>query len=538
MKWWGWGSENKEYGLKNNQELLSFLEGLLETELKETYKIDYNHIKLPKITIPGNILYEIKAIAESSTEKHDRLTHCMGKSYRDLLRIRHGDIDFAPDIVTYPKSSEEVEKLLQFANENSLKIVPFGGGTSVVGGVETNHNKTICIDTKKLRRILSIDKISKTAHVQSGILGPELEEILNREGFTLGHFPQSFEYSSLGGWIATRGAGQNSTKYGKIEDMVEALTVCYPHGKISTKITPATASGSDIKNILIGSEGLFGIITDAVMKLHYAPEARHYCGFLFKDFDKGIESLRRIMQNEINPSVVRLSDADETKALMKFSSSKKGIFNNLKKDLAKFYIKKKGYIGDDLCMLILGFEGSKERVKFDFQNSKKLIDGFYLGTSPGQSWFESRFELPYLRDDLLDFGVLVDTLETATNWSNLQNLYTKTKESIENAISSLGSKGFVQTHVSHTYNEGASLYYTFVAKTMPGQELRQWNTIKKAASDTIIKNNGTISHHHGIGIDHAPWIKGEHGKEGVEVIKKLKEHFDPEKVLNPGKLYN
>ena len=536
MKWWGWGSESKEYGLKKNKKLLAYIKEELDLDLKEQAKIDFANINLPKLTISEGILAEIQSFTNSSIDKHDRLTHCMGKSYKDLIRIRKGKIDFAPDIVTYPESIEEVQNIIKLAKENNLKIVPFGGGTSVVGGVETTCDGTICLDTKMLNKILAIDKVSQTAHVQAGILGPDLEKKLNKKGFTLGHLPQSFEFSTLGGWIATRGAGQNSTKYGKIEDMVEALTLYYPYGDISTKVTPATASGSDIKQLLIGSEGLFGIITDAVIKLHPSPESMHHYGFLFKNFDQGLESLRTILQNDITPSVARLSDAEETSTMMKMSSSETKFPNNIIKNIAKYYIKKKGYKGDDLCMLILGFEGAEDRVKFDFKKSKKLIKGLYLGTSPGNKWFEKRFELPYLRDELIDFGVLVDTLETATNWDNLPNLYNKTKETIESTIYSQGVKGFVQTHVSHIYREGASLYYTFVAKAIKDKEIEQWDTIKKAAIKEIIQNGGTLSHHHGIGKDHAAWMADEHGTKGLDLIRSVKHFFDPDKILNPGKM--
>lgn len=535
MKWWGWGAEEKRYGLKENKKVLSYLECILDLELKEYPKVDLKDIKLPLATVPEYIFKRLDSFTETSTKKYDKLTHCMGKGYKDLVRIRKGEIMYAPEIVVYPKTVEEVEKILSFAKENRFKVVPFGGGTSVVGGVETTQPGTICLDTKKLNKVLCIDKSSQTAHVQAGILGPDLEKKLNKEGFTLGHFPQSFEYSALGGWIATRAAGQSSTKYGKIEDMVEALTMCYPGGKISTKTTPASASGSDIKQLLIGSEGLFGVITDAVVRIHPLPEYQYYCGFILKNFGDGIEILRTLLQNEIKPAVARLSDAQETRAMMKLGSTEKKFPSNLVKDVFKFYIKKKGY-NEDACMLILGFEGPKDKVKFDFEKAKRMIKGVYLGRSPGEQWLKNRFELPYLRDDLLDFGVMVDTLESATNWNNLISLYTKTKEAMEQAIASYNVKGFVQAHVSHVYREGASLYYTFVAKEVKGKEIEQWTAIKKAATDAIIENKGTLSHHHGIGKDHAEWIEHEHGKKGVEVIKRLKDCFDPYRILNPGKM--
>lgn len=534
-KWWGWGLENKSYGLKENKKILSYLQEKLELDPKEYLALKFEGIQLPQTSIPKEIIAEMSMLTKVCTDKYERLTHCMGKGYKDLTRIRKGEISKAPEIVAYPESCEELEKILSYAKEKKLKIVPFGGGTSVVGGVETTCEGTICIDMKKLNKILSIDNISHTAKAQAGILGPELEEKLNQEGFTLGHFPQSFEHSTLGGWIATRAAGQNSTKYGKIEDMIEALTMHYPDGKITTKTTPASASGPDIKQLIIGSEGTLGIITEATIRLHPIPESKHYCGFLLKNFEEGTESLRTIIQAEIIPAVARLSDPEETKAMMKLGSSEKNFLESLVKDTLKFYLRKKGY-GEEACMLILGFEGPKDKVKLDFKKSKKIIKGTYLGKSPGEQWHKKRFELPYLRDEMLDLGILVDTLESATNWSNIIKLYSKTKEAIEQAIGSYNVKGFVQTHISHCYTEGASLYYTFVAKEIKGKEIEQWTAIKRKATQAILENGGTISHHHGIGLEHADWTEAEHGKKGTELLKKMKECLDPDNILNPGKL--
>lgn len=534
-KWWGWGLENKTYGLKRNKKILGYLQEELNLDLKEHSAPKLEDIQLPQINISQEVVAEMSMFTKVYIDKYERLTHCMGKGYKDLVRIRRGEISKAPEIIAYPENCKELEKILSYAKEKKLRIIPFGGGTSVVGGVETTCKGTICVDMKKLNKVLSIDKTSHTAKVQAGILGPELEEKLNQEGFTLGHFPQSFEYSTLGGWIATRAAGQNSTKYGKIEDMIEALTMHYPGGKITTKTTPASASGPDIKQLLIGSEGTLGVITDAVIRLHQLPESKHYCGFILKSFEEGIESLRKIIQNEITPAVTRLSDAEETMAMMKLGSSEKNFLETMIKDALKFYLKKKGYDAK-ACMLILGFEGPKDKVRLDFKKSKKTIKGLYLGRSPGEQWLKKRFELPYLRDEMLDLGILVDTLESATNWNNITRLYSKTKEAIEQAINSYNVKGFVQTHISHCYTEGASLYCTFVAKEIKGKEIEQWTAIKRKATQAILENGGTISHHHGIGLEHADWTEEEHGKKGIELLKKMKECLDPDNILNPGKL--
>ena len=537
MKWHGWGEEDKEFGLKKNERLLSFLKGLLDIDLAETEKKRLEDIVLPDITLPGSTLRDLSSICETSTDSYDRLTHSMGKGYKDLLRIRRGEVKYAPDAVVFPGTNEEVIKVLELADMIDVAVVPYGGGTSVVSGLEPGRKNTISLDTRKLDRILDIDKVSMTAHVQAGILGPELERKLNAEGFTLGHFPQSFEFSALGGWIATRGAGQSSTKYGKIEEMVEALTMCCPHGKISTKKVPASATGSDMKQVLIGSEGSFGVITDAVLRLHKSPEKRHYSAFLFRNFKEGTESLRRLVQTGITPAVARLSDAGETRINMRLGSSKgSSLLKNIMNTMVKAYVKHRGYAGDELCMMILGLEGDRDQVEFDLKRSKKLLDGFYLGTSPGRQWYERRFDLPYARDELMDLGVLVETLETSTNWSNLMNLYGKIYTAIGDAIRAYGVKGIVMAHVSHLYSEGASLYYTFAAKAVEGREIEQWHAIKTAATEAIMGNGGALSHHHGIGREHAAWLKQELGHEWVKALKELKKNFDPNEIMNPGNM--
>ncbi len=538
MKWWGWGLEGKSYGLKNNPEVLSFLKNKLgiDCSLEKPVRINIEDIDIPEIALPTEKIQELKEITRILSSDYSRLIHSFGKSYKDLIRLRKGQIGNITDLVAVPKNEKELEELLKYAYENNIKIIPFGGGTSVVSGIEPLYKGTITLSLKKFNRVLSINRISRTAHIQAGIKGPDLENILNNSGFTLGHFPQSFEFSTLGGWIATRSAGQNSTKYGKIEDMVEALTLYYPKGKITTKITPASASGSDVKQILIGSEGCLGVITDAVVRIHPLPEKKHYCIFLVDNFKNGVDQLRILYQQGIIPAVARLSDPEETFTMMNLGSLNKKYLDQIKKSILTKYLDLRGYSKDQLCMLLLGFEGNKDKVRFDFKRSKKIVDGVYLGTSPGKKWLEKRFELPYLRDELMDLGVLVETLETATNWDNIDRLHRETKKAIREAIQDFGVKGLVQTHVSHIYHEGASLYYTFLTKAIGGKEIEQWNHIKSKATAAILKNGGTISHHHGIGNEHKHWMEAEHGREGLKLLKTIKTYFDPLNIMNPGKM--
>jgi len=384
-----------------------------------------------------------------------------------------------------------------------------------------------------MNRVLDIDAISLTATVEAGISGPKMEDELNKKGFTLGHFPQSFQFSVLGGWIATRSAGQVSTKYGKIEDMVESLTIISPAGRLDTKAVPASASGPQLKQVLVGSEGTLGVITKAKLRIHRVPTVRRYEGLMFKSFRDGINAIRETMQSGLTPAMMRLSDPDETTVSLMLSPQKTTT------KLGLWMLQQLGYTPSQECVMILGVEGDHTAVKAERQvavRACKRNGAFAIGRGVGSTWLNERFELPYLRDVLLDHCILVDTLETATTWDKLEALHGAIKKSIEEAIAEMDVAGLAFAHVSHAYRDGASIYYTLVAPQVKGKEVQQWLRIKKAATDCIMRDGGTLSHHHGIGKDHAPWIKQELGGNGLALLRAIKEQLDPEGIMNPGKL--
>jgi alkyldihydroxyacetonephosphate synthase len=384
-----------------------------------------------------------------------------------------------------------------------------------------------------MNMVLDVDAVSLTASVEAGISGPKLEDELNKRGFMLGHFPQSFQFSVLGGWIATRSAGQVSTKYGKIEDMIESLTLISPVGRLDTKAVPASASGPELKQVLIGSEGTLGIITKAKLRIHRVPEVRRYEGLMFKSFRDGINAIRETMQSGLIPAMMRLSDPDETTISLMLSSQ--GVATKL----GLWLLERLGYAPSQECVMILGVEGDHTTVKTERQVAVaacKRNGAFAIGKGVGSTWLNERFELPYLRDVLLDHCILVDTLETATTWDKLETLHGAIKKSIEEAIAEMGVTGLAFAHVSHAYSDGASIYYTLVAPQVKGKEVEQWLRIKKAATDCIMRNGGTLSHHHGIGRDHAPWIKQELGENGLALLRAIKKQLDPKGIMNPGKL--
>jgi alkyldihydroxyacetonephosphate synthase len=503
-------------------------------------------VRLPPSRLDGRVLARLKRVAGPagvSTEKRDRLTHSLGKSYPDLIKLRRGTIRNPPDAVVYPNDEDEVAKLLDFAETNRISVVPFAGGSSVVGGVEPVRKRgfrgTIALDLRRMNGVLDLDEVSLTATVETGITGPDLEDALNRRGFMLGHFPQSFQFSVLGGWIATRSAGQQSTKYGKIEDMVESLTLVSPSGRVDTKSVPASASGPELKQLLIGSEGTLGVITKARMRIRRLPAVRKYEGLMFKTFRGGVSAIREVMQSDLVPGMMRLSDPDETRVSLVLSSQPKEFTKSLVRKVGFWLLRQLGYLSRQASLMILATEGEPAAVSAERGHALqacKRNGAFKLGEGVGATWLEERFELPYLRDVLLDHCILVDTLETATTWNRLEKLHAAIKESIENAIASMGVKGLAFAHVSHAYRDGASLYFTIVAPQVKGKETQQWLRIKKAATDCIMRNGGTLSHHHGVGKDHAPWIRQELGKNGLTLLGAMKRTLDPKGIMNPGKL--
>ncbi len=544
LRWWGWGYLDKIYPLEERPAFWPYLRERLGLDGEEGLPVpDIDAIELRSPRLQERTLAALREIVgEISTGKYDRVTHAFGKSYPDLVRLRKGEIDNPPDVVVYPVSAEEVAAILRLAEKERLAVIPFGGGTSVVGGVEPltgGLRATITLDLRRMNRLLNVDEVSLTATAQAGIFGPQLEEALNRRGFTLGHFPQSFEFSTLGGWIAARAAGQQSTKYGKIEDMVISLVVVTPRGRIATRRVPASASGPDLDQLIVGSEGILGVITEATVAIKPLPKVKDYRGVLFRRFDEGLEAIREMMQREIFPATVRLSDEEETRAYMALQRPSATRMKALKKRIGMAFIAYRGYSLNESCLMILGFEGERMQVERERREVLRICSrhgGFHLGRSVGRAWYKERFELPYLRDVLLGRGVMVETLETATTWDKLEALHRRLGEVIERAIEGMGVRPLVLAHISHAYPSGASLYYTFLAKMIKGRELEQWNLVKRAATDCILANGGTLSHHHGVGRDHAPWLIAEHGELSVETIRALKQALDPVGIMNPGKI--
>lgn len=542
---WGWAAHKDELGARED------LWTWLADELGMPSLLSTPARPLDEITLPAAQLEPAhKAAFETMLgadrvhdDNYERVFHALGRSYHDVLRLRAGDLTIAPDAVLYPRGHDEVQAVLTYASEHSIAVVPYGGGTSVVGGVSANagaHKAVVTLDLSGMDRLIDVDTMSGTAHAEAGIYGPALEDALKMQGLTLGHYPQSFEFSSLGGWIAHRGAGQNSARFGKAENWLLSARLATPRGTLSTENYPASAAGPRLTDLVIGSEGVFGIVTEAAFRVRPRADTETYHSWLFRDFASGATAIRTAVQEGLPTSMLRLSDAGETHFYRDFGDVGKRI--GLKSKLTKAFLDMRGFTGD-ACALIAGFEGTAANVaaaRKRFGDIAKSLGALSAGTGPGKRWKAGRFHGPYLREPLMNRGVGVDTLETATNWSNVETLYAAVRGALDTAINETvprpGARGIVMCHISHAYPTGASLYFTYIFPRALNGEIAQWETIKTAASNALAAHGGTISHHHGVGEDHLPWMEQEKSALGIDVLQAIKMALDPNGVLNPGKL--
>ncbi len=521
MLWSGWGRPENRVTLDDK------VRGLLEQGLKikprEVGALDAADVVLPEARLTAEAQQAITAVVGQQNlraDQHSRLLHSAGKSTPDLLRLRAGTVERAPDAVVLPGDHDEVVAVLRACAAHRVAVVPFGGGTSVVGGIEAQAGDlaaVVALDMRSLAQLVAVDEESMTATVQAGLKAPEAEELLAARGLTIGHFPQSFEHASIGGFAATRSAGQASSGYGRFDEMVVALKVATPVGTLELGRAPASAAGPDLRQLFLGSEGTLGVITEVTLRVHPVPAVQLDEAWTFADFATGAAALRGLAQASALPAVTRLSDEVETAINLALAGDS-------------------GVSGG--CVAITCYEGTAESVSSEQAAVTRRLTaagGRPGGTSAGTQWRQGRFHAPYLRDALLDAGALVETLETATSWSNLQTLYAAVRDAVTSALTESGTPPLVLCHISHVYPTGASLYFTVVAAA-GSEPLTQWAKAKQAASDAIAGCGATITHHHAVGSDHRAWMSAEIGDLGVAVLRAVKATVDPGGILNPGKL--
>lgn len=457
----------------------------------------------------------------ATTSDAVRLLHLGGKSTPDLLARRLDDVQTAPDAVVSPSSHAETLALLAVCDRRGIAVVPFGGGTSVVGGVDPDagaQRAVIALDLARTAGLHALDAESLLATFGAGTTGPQAEELLGERGFTLGHFPQSFEYATIGGYAATRSSGQASRGYGRFDDLVHALRVATPTGELDLGRAPASAAGPDLRQLFLGSEGAFGVLTEVTVRIRPVPAATAYGAWSFPDFASGAAALRDVTQRGIRPTVLRLSDETETRV----NATMGGHFTRMRG-----------------CLAIATFEATTDA---DADAARAAVDAVFTahgaksrGEDPARSWERGRFASPALRDTLLDGGVLAETLETATTWSNLAALKAAVTAALTKTLTDAGTKPVIMCHISHVYPAGASLYFTCIA-ALTSDPAAQWAAAKDAASRAIGDAGGTITHHHAIGRDHRPYLEDEIGPLGVAVLRAVKAALDPRGIMNPGAL--
>ncbi len=472
-----------------------------------------------------------------SREAEDRLRHARGQSLPDWIALRGGRLAAFPDGVARPATREDVRKLLAFASETGARVIPYGGGTSVVGHVDVTAGDAplLTVSLERLSGLARFDETSQHATFGAGVAGPDLEAALRARGFTLGHFPQSFELSTLGGWIATRSSGQQSLGYGRIERLFVGGRLESPAGTLDLPAYPASAAGPDLREIVLGSEGRLGILTEATVRVSPLPERERFYAVFLPSLESGLTAVRRLVQARLPLSMLRLSTAVETETTLRLAGHER-LIQALERFLAM-----RG-AGPEKCMLLLGFTGRKAVVTAARKEAIAIAaeaGGVRVGGGVvGKQWQRSRFRVPYLRNSLWDLGYAVDTLETATSWSRLPRLLGAVESALGSALAPSGEPAHVFTHLSHFYPDGASLYATYLFRLAadPDASLERWRALKAAASRAIVAEGATISHHHGVGLDHAPYLAAEKGELGIAVLRDLCRRFDPDGMMNPGKL--
>ncbi len=532
-KWWGWGDPTISPEL-DAEALATLRERVGELTPTRRAAVSPDGLALPEPEpLPAAL---VEAVGEESvfTSTEDRVRHATGRGYVDLVRLRSGRLEAAPDAVLLPADAEAVRRALEACAAEGVAVVPFGGGTSVVGGVEPlrdSHSRLVSLDLARLRHV-AVDRRSLTARLGAGLRGPEAEAALSVHGVSLGHFPQSFECATIGGFAATRSAGQASSGYGRFDDLVTAVRLIAPAGQLRSLETPHTAAGPSLRELVIGSEGVFGVIPEVTVRVHPAARVRRYEGWLAESFEAAAEIVRALAQGPGLPDVIRVSDEEETQVSLALSGPR-GLAGALLRTYVGLRRKRGG------ALVIVGLEGDEESVARRRALAVRALrhgGAAYLGGAAGRSWERGRFEGPYLRDTLMDMGAIVETLETAHTWSKLGELHEAVGAAIHDSLAAQGTPGFVLCHLSHAYADGASLYFTFVARGHPGEEIEQWRAVKRAASEAIIARGGTITHHHAVGRDHAPYMEAEVGRTGLDVLAAVKERLDPTGIMNPGKL--
>jgi len=527
-RWNGWGDDKVNVDLPaQGYSLLRELLG--EGNRQADYALDKFISRMPASRLPHHSLI--------STDPKERLVHSHGQSLPDWIGLRGGTLGHFPDGVALPATTGEVEELMNFSEKHNAVVIPFGGGTSVAGQLQVpaENRPVLSLSLKRLNRLIDLNPSSLLAMFESGILGLELENQLQARGFTLGHYPQSFEFSSLGGWVATRSSGQQASHYGRIERLFAGGELVTPRGILTLPPFPASAAGPDLRHFVLGSEGRIGVLTKVFVRISHIPEKSDVHGIFFPSWGHAGEALQSLTGAGIPFAMIRLSNATETTTNLALAGHEKQIA------ILKQYLRWRRISAQEGCMCLIGFIGSKHLVRTSRHEAFAILrqyGGVSVGRAMGKAWKKNRFRAPYLRNTLWDLGYAVDTLETAVTWDKVTSTMKNVEKAITASMDLWNEKVHVFSHLSHIYSSGSNIYTTFIFRLAdtPEETLTRWQTIKKAASQAIVDAGGTISHQHGVGLDHKPYLEAEKGPLGMSTIKELCLCLDPGQRMNPGKL--
>jgi alkyldihydroxyacetonephosphate synthase len=548
MKWWGWGLEGVAFTHADKPDLAPFIEEVLGLTVGSVTAAPprLDDLRVPASGVPDALrdaLRQVVGDAFVSVDALDRVVHARGKSLRDLIRQRRGDFMRIPDVVVRPGDEDEVTAVLQVALAADAVVIAFGGGSSISGSLEAPAAETrpvISVDLARLDKLLEIDGPSRLARVQAGVFGPHLEEQLGRRGYTLGHLPDSFTHSTLGGWIATRSSGMQSDRYGDIADLTKGLRVVTPSGTLVTRPVPAASTGPSIRQMVLGSEGRLGIITEATVEVRRLPAQRTILGYLFPTFFDGVAAMRDIAESDCSVSVTRVSDAHETQ--FSFATRKQPtLLDTLQSRALRTFLRRRlGYDVSQMALSFIGYEGSVRGVKRQRSAVGRIVKrhgGLCIGSGPGALYDQKKFDTPYIRDFLLDRGAAGDVSETAMPWSRLTGVYDAVSAAAHAAFDQIGVQGYLMCHLSHSYHAGACLYFTFAFVPTPsGDILGEYDVVKSAVQQSFVDAGATLSHHHAVGSEHARWLEQDISAPGVAMLKALFDGTDPGQHLNPGKI--
>ncbi|WP_338844639.1 FAD-binding oxidoreductase [Massilia sp. W12] len=527
QKWNGWGEEEVTFAL--SPDALDWLgERIGKGISPKDASLEQALAAIPASRLAPHPLIDLSPVV--------RLQHAHGQSLPDWLKLRHGRLQHAPDGVAFPESSEDVRTLLDYASAHQVRLIPYGGGTSVVGHLDVPEQggPVLTVSMARCSRLLNLDREAQLATFGAGVRGPDLEAQLRAHGYTLGHFPQSFEYATLGGWIVTRSSGQQSLRYGRIENMFAGGRIETPRGTLDIPTFPASSAGTDLREMVLGSEGRLGFLTEATVRVMRSPEFEAFHAIFFPSWDDATHAAQDMLRHKLPLSMMRISNALETETMLTLAGHSRLL------GLLKGWLDLRG-CRQGRCMMLIGATGHAKTARTAIASAlsaARAWRGVHVGTTMGEKWKQNRFRNVYLRNAAWEHGYAIDTCETACDWARVTPMMHAVEQAARDAFGAFGEKVHTYTHLSHLYQQGASVYTTFVYRQSGSFEhdMERWRKLKGAISQAIVSHGGTISHQHGVGRDHAPYLRAEKGELGLSAMQQLFAHFDPEGLMNPGKL--